>query len=95
MKKVDVTLVMHAIGAVREISDECSSKADWMAAREQSHEAARTAVRQLEDYGATVRDDWRGGVLSLCGIRSTSTGGIRGAMTNWLRAAEAKIGDAA
>ncbi len=92
MKKVDVTLVTHAIGAVRAIGEECSRNADWVNARERSHAAARSAVRQLEDYGARVRDDWRGARISLCGISSTSTGGVRGAIANWLRAAEAKIG---
>lgn len=95
MKKIDVTLVTHAIGAVRAIGEECSRNTDWMDKREQSHAAARTAIRQLEDYGARVRDDWRGARISLCGISSTSTGGVRGAMMNWLRSAEAKIGGAA
>jgi hypothetical protein len=94
-KAVDVTLVTHAIGAVRAIGYEMSGKTDWEHGREQSRAAARSAVAQLEDYGARVRDDWRGARITLCGISSTSTGGIRGAIMNWLRAAEAKIGGAA
>src|SRR3546814_18096049 len=81
--------------AGRAIGDELSGKLDWEHGREQSRAAERTAVGQLEDYGARVRDDWRGARINLCGISSTSTNGISGAMTNWLRAAEAKIGGAA
>lgn len=97
MKKViDVTLVTHAIGAVRAICEELKRTLDTVpyASFDEFKAAHRKAERQLEDYGAKIRDDWRGARINLCGISSSSTGGLHGSMTNWLRAAEAKIGDA-
>ena len=97
MKKVDVTLLTHAIGAVRAISEELKKTLDTVpyASFEEFKAALRAAERQLEDYGARIRDDWRGARINLCGIQSSGTGGIHAAMSNWLRAAEAKIGGAA
>lgn len=97
MKKVDVTAVTHAIGAVRAISEELRKVLDTVpyASFEAFKAAHRAAERQLDDYGARIRDDWRGARITLCGISSSSTSGISGAMANWLRAAEAKIGGAA
>ena len=96
-KAIDVTAVTHAIGAVRAISVELKKTLDTVpyASFDEFKAAHRAAERQLEDYGARIRDDWRGARINLCGIQSSSTGGIHGAMMNWLRAAEAKIGGAA
>ena len=96
-KPVDVTLLTHAIGAVRAISAELEATLNIIpyASFEEFKAAHRTATRSLEDYGARIRDDWRGARINLCGIQSSGTGGVHGAMMNWLRAAEAKIGSAA
>lgn len=97
MKKVDVTMIAIAIQTVRQISADHSRTLDVKphASSEQFRAAARTATAQLNGFGFTVRDDYRGAAISFGGIRATSTANIGRAMTNWLRAAEAKIGAAA
>lgn len=93
-KAIDVMLVTDAMRAVRAISEELKGKLDALpyGRFDESKSARRNAVCQLEDYGFRVRDDWRGTRLGILGIHSTCTGGVQGAMRNWLRAAEAKIG---
>lgn len=96
-KAIDVTMVTLAIRAVQEISAEHSQAIDIhpYPSFDQFKAAARSAEAKLSDYGFRITDDYRGAYISLHGIRSGSTAGIGGAMTNWLRAAEKKIGDAA
>ena len=42
-------------------------------------------------HGAKTGHDWQGGRIALAGIRSTSTGGVHGALTNWMWAARLRI----
>lgn len=52
--------------------------------RRKRDEANAAAVNALTEAGAVIRDDWRGTVLKFDGIRCTCTGGIAGALSNWL-----------
>lgn len=96
-KAIDVTLVTHAIGVVREISAELKQKVDVFpyASFGEFTAAHHLAINKLEEHGFRVREDWRGARIGNLGIHSSCTGGLLGAMGNWLRAAEAKIGGAA
>jgi hypothetical protein len=98
MKKVDVTMVAIAIRTARDIADSFSDKLGYDGsdgAYDRGRQASASAKNQLEDFGFTVRDDYRGHAVSFGGVRATCTGGLLGAVQNWLRKAEAKIGDAA
>ncbi|MBB5987412.1 hypothetical protein [Sphingobium lignivorans] len=56
----------------------------WWSARKAVDKMSTDA---LTSAGAAVTSDWRGAAIRLAGVRSTSTCGLRGAMTNWLRLA--------
>lgn len=61
------------------------------------HRAHRAAASRLghyltETYGATIADKQSHHRIRMCGITSTSTGGLAAAMANWIAAAERKIG---
>lgn len=54
------------------------------------------ALKQLFSDLETAEDaktgsDWRGAHIRLAGIRSSSTGGIHGALCNWITAARKRI----
>ena len=51
----------------------------------------RRAVGKADPSGV-VTEDWHGAVVRACGIRATSTSGIKGAVSNWIRQVEAKSG---
>ena len=46
-------------------------------------------------HGARIRDDWRGGRLTMLGRTATCTSGFRGAMSNWAIAARKNLAAAA
>ncbi|TPW33226.1 hypothetical protein FJU08_01280 [Martelella alba] len=54
--------------------------------------AAQQAFAALEaEAGAQTADNWNGAMIRLCGIRSTSTSGVAGALNNWIKAAKLKL----
>lgn len=61
------------------------------------HRAHRAAAARLghylkETYGARITDTGEQHRIRMCGITSTSTGGLAAAMGNWIAAAERKLG---
>lgn len=62
---------------------------------EASQEALRLIFADLAaTEGARTGNDWRGVTIRMAGIRATSTGGISGALHNWIMAAQRKIAQA-
>jgi hypothetical protein len=51
-------------------------------------------VSELAAEGAKTKSDFNGASFSLSGVRSTSTGGLRAAMSNWTEAARRKLREA-
>ncbi len=64
---------------------------DYSAWRLAHNAANEMALSALKEHGAAVRVGWQETSVRLSGIRSASTGGIHGAMLNWLRAARKKL----
>lgn len=61
---------------------------DWDAAGERRPTALNVAMPRLaRTAGAVVTEAWDGASIRCCGIRSTSTSGVEGALSNWLVAA--------
>lgn len=91
MKKIDVTMVAIAIRTVIAIRGDFEDRTDADPDLDSLGAASRSAVASLEDFGFSVRDDYRGFSLAFGGIRSTCTAGVGGAMWNWLRKAEKAV----
>lgn len=64
--------------------------ANWHARHR--HEMDVLARRLKTEVGASINDRWDGANVRISGIRSTSTSGLAGALKNWLRAADARLG---
>ncbi|PHQ63550.1 MAG: hypothetical protein COC10_05630 [Sphingobium sp.] len=82
-----IALVDRMLTQNRAATDGMSALGDydrWIKARNEAEESSRAA---LVAVGATVKVNWNGATIHFAGIRSTSTGGLPGAMGNWLRAA--------
>ena len=54
--------------------------------------AALKAAVTRHDPRGRLDQDWQGAVLSACGYRATSTGGIGGVCGNWIRQVRLKAG---
>lgn len=84
-----IALVRNERSALAKVLAECGYMAggfdEW---RRKRDEASAAAITHLTEAGAVVRDDWRGTVLKFDGIRCSSTGGIAGALGNWLARAK-------
>lgn len=63
--------------------------ARWQTLCDEAEEATRAA---LDKAGAGILIDYRGATISLAGITSTSTMGLTGAVRNWRKAAEKRLG---
>lgn len=69
----------------------CKDGADYHAWRERVRIAEAAARRMLEAAGAKITDgSGSTTTLSCAGMRSTSTMGLPGAVSNWLTAARAR-----
>jgi hypothetical protein len=82
-----IALVKEQLRAVTEGAAGYSHE-NWNDWRRKRDEANAAAIAALTAAGATVRDDWRGTALKFDGLRVTCTGGIGGALNNWLARAE-------
>ena len=56
--------------------------------RRKRDEAKAAAISRLTAVGAVIRDDWQGTAIKLVGIRCTCTGGLSGALGNWIARAQ-------
>ena len=86
-----------ALRTIRSISDEHAERCsevrrgpDWGTDRIRSFD--RYAEGQLVDFGFSARYNFTAFFISFGGVRASSTSGIAGAMTNWIKAAERRIG---
>jgi hypothetical protein len=64
---------------------------DYDAWRNARRKADAAATLHLSQLGAAIRDDWQGAAIRFAGVRSTSTGSLIGALSNWLTAARKKL----
>ena len=71
---------------------EFSALDDWEAHRNATKRAEADAVAVLTVSGAKIRRDWNGAVITLSGLRSSSTSGLHGALQNWVRKARECVG---
>jgi hypothetical protein len=60
------------------------------------HDRHRQALKALSarlvaDHKASIRDRFDGARVAFCGVASSSTSGVVGALNNWLTAARAKL----
>lgn len=94
-KVIDARLFKAVRKIARELSDRLIANKTGPYDPDARRIATDAAVFAIEALGGVIRDDANVFALTLGGVRSTSTSGILGAMTNWLRAAEPKIGGAA
>lgn len=83
-----VTRERDALGAIGGLTDYREFDA-WRRARNLAEAAA---VERLTAAGAVVRDDFKGTSIKLVGIRTTCTGGLSGALGNWLARVEREAG---
>ncbi|ALJ14231.1 hypothetical protein [Sphingopyxis macrogoltabida] len=98
-KAVDAKMLRIAISAVRPIEDELRTQLRALHTGRYDADGRRNATSAALDgltkLGFTIVDNASVFAIRLGGLRAESTTGVLGAMTNWLRAAEAKIGAAA
>lgn len=62
---------------------------DWHARHREASKAL--AVTLKEAHGASIGDRFDGARVTLAGLSSSSTSGIKGAVQNWLNAARARL----
>ncbi len=60
----------------------------WKQARDYGHSML---LSSLTAAGVSVREDFQGATINFAGIRSGSTGGLHGAVTNWLGRAKLEL----
>jgi len=70
---------------------------DYITSRKRFHEAVTALGEELSTAPDTprLRDEWNGASVTMLGLRSTSTSGLHGALTNWCARAEGEIRRAA
>lgn len=96
-KPIDMKKLGLAVLNVKRLLDEADKKVgSYSADPEGFHSLQRVEMERVkadlvEGHGAHVNDSWDGARVRLAGITSTSTSGVHGALTNWLRAAVARI----
>lgn len=86
-----IALVDRLVADHNAATDHVQASTNYDAWRKAHREADAALASALVAAGATVRENWQGASVKLAGVRSTSTGGLRGATTNWLRAAQQRL----
>lgn len=87
-----IALVEHEQAAWRYVVANVTATKDYAEWRRAHRSAEDAARRRLTKHGVLIRD---GGcsvtAIKFASIRSTSTGGLLGAIGNWLRAARTRL----
>lgn len=81
----DVQAILGRLEAARDAAP--SIFEDYDGHRRAAADMKAVALAALDAIGAKVRDRYDGVTIRHCGISSSSTSGLPGALQNWLRAA--------
>jgi hypothetical protein len=76
---------LAAVNLILETNRRLDGMIDWPVVNRKF----KAVERELVDAGFKVTSKWDGTTIAIGGFRSTSTTGLPGALSNWLRRAEA------